>query len=161
MIELKDFPDQQTIESFRKRFKEMDQSALEAWLALLQISVGLEEDLNRFLLERELQQSRFFILILLMRHPAGMTLSQLARGIGVSNPTMTGLISRMERDGYVHRRDSPHSRREALVSITQEGNLLMEKTLPAHYKRISAIFSEMSKAERTQLQGLLKKIAVA
>lgn len=158
MIELKDFPDRKTLESFRERFDELDIPALESWLEILKTAGRLEELLNRFLFEQGLQQSRFFTLILLFRNLSGLTLSALAKGIGVSNPTMTGLIKRMERDGLVKRTPSPESRRESIIHLTDSGERLLAETLPGHYERVSQIMNGLTNEDHKKLKKILLKI---
>lgn len=160
MIELTDFPDHQTINTFKNRFTEMDPNALKSWLNLLKKARELEENLNTFLNEKGLQQSRFFSLILLARNPSGLKISALAKGIGVSKPTMSGLIDRMERDGLIIRTFPIESRRECLILLSDKGDKILSETLPEHYKRISEIFNAFSDKDHENLNNVLSKINI-
>ncbi|GLY69913.1 MarR family winged helix-turn-helix transcriptional regulator [Amycolatopsis taiwanensis] len=48
-------------------------------------------------------------------------ITDLAAIQGVAQPSMTALITNLERSGYVERRSDPDDRRVALVSVTQSG----------------------------------------
>jgi DNA-binding MarR family transcriptional regulator len=50
-----------------------------------------------------------------------LTTTALANRIHASLPTMTGVIDRMERDGFVVRERDPHDRRVVMVRLTPEG----------------------------------------
>lgn len=161
MIELKDFPDRHTLEIFQARFAELDIPSLESWLAILKSAAFLEERLNSFLADHGLQQSRFFTLILLARHRDGLILSALAEKVGVSNPTMTGLIQRMERDGLVQRMPSMKSRRESIIRLSDAGDGLLADALPEHYRRVVHLMHELTADEHVILQKILRKISIS
>lgn len=48
----------------------------------------------------------------------------------LENPTVTGLIDRLEKSGYVKRSDHPDDRRVYLVYLTQKGNRIAKRGLP-------------------------------
>jgi len=159
VIELKDFPDRNTLKAFQARFPQLDLPALESWLSILKTAAHLEERLNRFLGDRGLQQNRFFTLLLLSRNPDGLTPSALAERLGVSKPTITGLIQRMERDGLARRNPSPVSRRECIIQLTPEGESLLNDTLPEHYRRVSLILEQLTPGDHATLTAILHKIS--
>lgn len=158
MIELKDFPDRNTLEALHARFAELDIPSLESWLAILQSAALLEERLNSFLAAKGMQQNRFFTLIILYRYRNGLTISALAGKIGVSCPTMTGLIQRMERDGLVMRIASPGSRRESIIQLSETGDRLLASTLPDHYLLVTQIMQGLDPEEHAILHRTLSKI---
>lgn len=158
MIELKDFPDRNTLEALHARFVELDIPSLESWLAVLQSAALLEERLDSFLSAKGMQQSRFFTLILLYRYRDGLTISALAGKIGVSCPTMTGLIQRMERDGLVVRIASPESRRESIIQLSEAGDRLLAATLPDHYLLVARTMQGLTPEEHAILRRILNKI---
>lgn len=160
MLELKDFPDRKTLEKFKSKYAVMDLPGLESWLEILNVAGRLEEELNEFLQQFDLQQSRFFIMILLARNPDGISLSGLSRGIGVANPTMTGIVARMERAGLVERRDSPHSKRESWIFLSEEGRTLLERVLPAHYRNVAEKMKQLTKEDHRSLKAILDRIRI-
>ena len=48
----------------------------------------------------------------------------------LENPTVTGLIDRLEKSGYVRRSDHPKDRRVYLVYLTEKGKQIAKKALP-------------------------------
>jgi len=51
----------------------------------------------------------------------GMSIGDLARYLMVSRQNLSGLISRMERDGHVHSAPDGRDRRSRLVTMTESG----------------------------------------
>ncbi|MBW4695564.1 MAG: MarR family transcriptional regulator [Lyngbya sp. HA4199-MV5] len=158
MLELRDFPSEETLKAFAKRFPALDMSALQTWLKLLHVSNDVMAYLESYLSEYGLSRSKFFVLLLLMRNPEGLNITQLAEGTGVSCATMTGLIDRLKKAELVTREELQHDRRVFVVQITLKGEQLMEKVLPDHYRRVAALMNPLDEHDRTSLQVLLEKV---
>ena len=157
MFDIIDLPNAATLHKLAERYPTLEISALETWLTLMRVAGDCMENLDRFLATRELTQRRFFVLILLLRNPEGLSISQLAKGTGVSCPTMTGVVDGLCKGQLVTRETSDHDRRAFVVKITPAGQTLLDEVLPAHYRRVSAIMAGLSNTERNQLQVLLTK----
>lgn len=54
----------------------------------------------------------------------GMTIGELSRFLLVSRQNLTGLLSRLERDGYIERSTSEEDRRSRKVKLTAKGEKL-------------------------------------
>ncbi|ABQ27682.1 MarR family winged helix-turn-helix transcriptional regulator [Geotalea uraniireducens] len=158
MFDIVDLPDSSTIAKLAQRYPMLEIPALETWLTLMRVSGDCQNDLDQFLARHNLSQRKFFVLILLMRNPYGLKVSQLAAGTGVSCPTMTGVVDGLLNAGLVTRETDEQDRRIFVVTITTVGQELLDQVLPQHYQRVSRIMSMLDEAERTQLNGLLAKI---
>jgi len=158
MFDIVDLPDSRTLVKLSKRFPALEIPALETWLTLMRISCNCLNDLDQFLVRHNLSQRKFFVLILLMRNPDGLKVSQLADGTGVSCATMTGVVDGLLNAKLVTRETDEQDRRAFVVTITSAGQELLDQVLPRHYWRVSRIMSMLDDAERTQLNGLLSKI---
>ena len=75
----------------------------------------------------------------------GMSVGELARYLKVSRQNLSGLISRMERDGRVRMAQDAHDRRARIVSMTPEGRTLWQaEALPkihGYYAQVLEGFS--------------------
>src|SRR4051794_4455520 len=60
-----------------------------------------------------------------LRDDGPQRITELAAREAVAQPSMTSLVSRLERDGLVERRDDPADRRAVLVDITGEGERVL------------------------------------
>ncbi|NLW43938.1 MAG: MarR family transcriptional regulator [Syntrophomonadaceae bacterium] len=69
---------------------------------------------------------QYFVIMNLYRHD-GMKFKDLANALSIEGPTLTGLIDRMERAGFLERRGDPEDRRSVLVYLTDKGKLIGPK----------------------------------
>ena len=76
-----------------------------------------------------------------------LSLTQISQGLMLENPTVTGLIDRLEKSGYVKRSDHPNDRRVYLVHLTEKGNKVAKKALPIVKKLNEQIKEGYSKEE--------------
>jgi DNA-binding MarR family transcriptional regulator len=70
------------------------------------------------------------ILLFFLQKNDGSSLTQISQGLMLENPTVTGLIDRLEKLGYVKRSGHPNDRRVYLIFLTKKGNLVANKALP-------------------------------
>jgi DNA-binding MarR family transcriptional regulator len=70
------------------------------------------------------------MLLFFLQQNNGLSLTQISQGLMLENPTVTGLIDRLEKSGYVKRSDHPNDRRVYLVHLTEKGNKVAKKALP-------------------------------
>jgi DNA-binding MarR family transcriptional regulator len=89
----------------------------------------------------------------------GLPLSELAERLLVSGGNITGIIDRLERDGYVYRARDDHDRRVVRALLTEKGDELYEAFLPRYKEIVTEINKGLSPQERKDLQRLLKKLA--
>jgi DNA-binding MarR family transcriptional regulator len=75
----------------------------------------------------------------------GMSVGDLARYLLVSRQNLSGLISRMERDGHVTIAPDDRDRRARLIRMTDSGrhvwNVLAQPKINAYYEQALADFS--------------------
>ena len=96
------------------------------------------------------------MLLFFLQHNDGSSLTQISQGLMLENPTVTGLVDRLEKSGYVKRSDHPDDRRVYLVNLTEKGNRVASKALPI-VKRLN---EEIKKGySREEIEGF-KKVLV-
>ncbi|GAB3210249.1 MarR family winged helix-turn-helix transcriptional regulator [Marinactinospora thermotolerans] len=82
-----------------------------------------------------------------------MAAHELARGIGVSVATLTGIVDRMVARGLVHRREDPDDRRVRRIGLTGKGQELIDELWNVG-ERGSEI--AMARLDTETLNGLVK-----
>lgn len=82
-----------------------------------------------------LSQAKWLALLQLDRGGDRMTQTQLAARLGIEGPTLTALIDRLARDGYVRRREDDRDRRSKTVHLTPRAARVL--------KRITALAAEL------------------
>ena len=159
MFELFDLPDRETLGRFQSRYPGLDAAALAPYLHLLRTAADVLAGLDGYLAGHGLSQRRFFVLILLARHPEGLPVSALAAGTGVTCATMTGVLDTLVRDGLIARSASAQDRRQVVATATDKAADLLTAVLPGHYARVAATMGGLTVQEQAELSRLLGKIA--
>ena len=95
------------------------------------------------------------MLLFFLQKNDGSSLTQISQGLMLENPTITGLIDRLEKSGYVKRSDHPNDRRVYLVHITEKGNKVANKALPIIKKLNEQIKEGYSKREIDDFKKVL------
>ncbi len=70
------------------------------------------------------------MLLFFLQKNNGSSLTQISQGLMLENPTVTGLIDRLEKLGYVKRSNHPDDRRVYLIYLTEKGNMVAKRALP-------------------------------
>lgn len=60
-------------------------------------------------------------ILFLLKQQDGRTMTELSQSLGADNSSMTGLIDRLEKSGFVTRQANPNDRRALRIQITPEG----------------------------------------
>jgi DNA-binding MarR family transcriptional regulator len=131
---------------------------LRLWLRLLTCTTLIEGEVRRRLREHfDVTLPRFDLLAQLDRTPNGMTLGELSQRMMVTNGNITGLVDRLEEQGLVKRRPSPHDRRVQYVGLTAQGRKLFRAMARANADWVGEFFADLSKDDIEMLMQLLAK----
>ncbi len=95
------------------------------------------------------------MLLFFLQKKNGLSLTQISQGLMLENPTVTGLIDRLEKLGYVKRSDHPNDRRVYLVHLTEKGNQVAKRALPIVKKLNEQIKEGYSKDEIEDFKKVL------
>jgi DNA-binding MarR family transcriptional regulator len=83
----------------------------------------LARALERRLLKYEVPLGQFPLLLTLWDEE-NLTQSEIARRVGIEQPTVANTLQRMERDGLVKTEPDPSHRRQVLIKLTDKGRKL-------------------------------------
>jgi len=76
----------------------------------------------------------------------------------LASSSITYVIDQLEKKGMVERVQNEDDRRVTLVSLTEEGQELMESIFPQHSEVIKQLFNDLSDEELHQLGEALKTV---
>ncbi len=82
-------------------------------------------------------------------------LTELATAQGVTQPAMTQLVTRLERDGYVERGGSTHDARVVLVSLTESGGAFLRHRRELRAAHLNDLLDRLPADERAQILAAL------
>ncbi len=102
---------------------------------------------------------RIYVLGLCAEAPC--TVSHIADVLCLGLPPVSGLLSRMERDGLLQRRRSPKSRREVIVEITDAGRRAMHEADRCLRRADSKLFEHVDERDVVALRRVVRAIAKA
>jgi len=106
---------------------------LRLWLQLLGCSNQIEQLLRNWSLnEYGITLPQFDVLAELDHATAPRSMSQLSKGLKLSNGNSTGVVDRLQRSGLVERKAAGHDRRVQLITLTKDGKTQFTKIASAH-----------------------------
>jgi DNA-binding MarR family transcriptional regulator len=88
----------------------------------------------------------------------GITHSELARRMRVSPATVTNMIKRMEKAGFVERRPDAEDQRVSHVHLTDAGRAIRERVDEQWREIEERVFGSFSDDEQAMLRGLLERV---
>lgn len=89
-------------------------------------------------------------------------LSELAAHEGVAQPSMTTLVSRLERDGLAERRPDPADGRAVQVALTDAGRAVLDGRRAERARRFTDLLDRLDPTDRDALDaatGALTRLA--
>jgi DNA-binding MarR family transcriptional regulator len=116
----------------------------------------IEETLDKYdFSDLTQQQLNYLKVIVKMKNP---TLSELARELNLTKPTVTVLVDKLAEKGYIKRVKSDEDRRVMHLHIDKKGAKINAMREIAHEKMAEKIRSGLNVSETEILTELLKKI---
>lgn len=159
MLFVRDIPDEAMVLDLTRRFGPMDERAVRACVALTRTSRDLRQAFGRFLQGYGLSHGRFLTLMCLGREPdKAVPPSELARSVGVTRATMSGLLDGLRRDGLVRCGGDGRDRRRKLVRLSERGLTLLGELTPEYTRRILRFASCLETEDWVVLGALLARL---
>ena len=87
--------------------------------------------------------------------PAG----KLSEEIMLDPSTLTGILDRLEKRGYIVREHDPNDRRVWNISISSAGRRVVLEAPPALQKRLTGCLSHLPRGERRAIVESLERVA--
>ena len=88
----------------------------------------------------------------------GITASELAREISLSQATVTGILDRMEKRELIIRRRSENDRRRILVKTSPAGEKLLEAAPPLMQESFTEQFNDLEQWEQHMILSSLQRL---
>jgi DNA-binding MarR family transcriptional regulator len=87
-----------------------------------------------------------------------ITASDISRAISLSQATVTGVLDRLEKRGYIVRKRSDRDRRRTLVENTESGNHILETAPPLMQESFVEQFGELKAWEQHMILSSLHRL---
>ena len=132
---------------------------LRFWFTLVGCFTGVERTLRRRLQQQfDTSLPRFDVLTALVTFPDGLTMTELARKLGVSKGNVTGVVGRLREDGLVSQIRQETDRRIQLVVITEAGRTHWEHMQAEYRAVVEAMFAELPGEDTGALTAQLQVV---
>jgi DNA-binding MarR family transcriptional regulator len=136
---------------------DLDVAAVVDCMHLLRVSKRLLGHFYQLFLSHEISPGKYSVLCELLEANASVAPSTLADNIGVSRPTVTGLIDGLRKQGFVARQVDSKDRRKVSVRLTAQGERFIRELLPNQYSKMADLVNglKLNEQERVQFRSTL------
>lgn len=139
--------------------EEIKQS-LKLFIVLSRANKAINEVTNQFIQESKVNPTEFAVLELLY-HKGRQSLQKIGSKILLASGSITYVVDKLEKRGYITREICPSDRRITYAEISNEGKLFMDELFPKHEQKLFELTSGLNVEEKDQAIVLLKKLGLA
>lgn len=133
---------------------------VDLWRSMLNNWKRIQRDAERNLMRLDLTPAELRILRVL-REKGSSPMNKFSAETMLSQPSITGIVDKLEERGLVERLRSSEDRREVLIAITEKGDRTYAKGMELHRQFVEEAFSVLEGGEVEALMSVLKKLADA
>jgi DNA-binding MarR family transcriptional regulator len=87
-----------------------------------------------------------------------VSIGEIAKAVSLGQPTVTGILERLENRGLVSRRRSQRDKRKIYISVTEACNPLLEKAPPPMQEHFVDAFTSLHDWEQSMILSSLQRI---
>ncbi|MBX9928493.1 MAG: MarR family transcriptional regulator [Gemmatimonadaceae bacterium] len=125
---------------------------LRLWLRLLSCTTLITQAIRQRLRESfGVTLPQFDLMAQLAREPKGLRLGELSSRLMVTGGNVTGLVTRLETEGWVRRAAVAGDRRARVVRLTPRGARAFARMAAVHERWITELFGELPRREVERL----------
>ena len=122
------------------------------------IETATKKNIQNFFNEQDLTFQQAHVIRVLKGNGRPLSLKQLREELKIANPTMVGIIKRMEKNGYVVTHVSPKDKRVRMVELTKRSEKLIDRIEEDRTAFHKQMYKDISDKELKQLEKLLSRI---
>lgn len=139
--------------------EEVKQS-LKLFIVLSRAHKAISEQTNQFFQASGVNPTEFAVLELLY-HKGKQPLQKIGGKILLASGSITYVIDKLEKRGFINRVNCPTDRRVTYAEISEEGKKFMAEIFPEHEKKLHELTNALSKEEKEQAIELMKKLGLS
>lgn len=98
------------------------------------------------------------VIIFLAEHGSRALQKEIEASLGVSHPTVTGLVSRLEKSGFVRTWTDAEDRRNKVVELTDKARETGDRLRGTMHERDRALLAGLDEREQAELIRMLKQV---
>ena len=136
----------------------MEEKVLIGFL-IKQIHIAFETRCHKNLQRYNLTPSQMDVLLYLKKHEEDtLTQRDLEIGLTLKNPTVTGLLNRLEEKGFITREQNLNDKRSKFIKMTDKSERVLEDAYLYIQELDAKMLNGISKEEQKQLFDYMHKI---
>lgn len=139
---------------------EQSKQSLKLFIVLSRAHKVISEETNQFFQKNGLNPTEFAVLELLY-HKGRQPLQQIGNKILLASGSITYVIDKLEKRGFLARVSCPSDRRVTYAEITEAGEAFMGELFPQHEKHLHDLLSSLTEDEKETAIQLLKKLGLS
>lgn len=132
----------------------------DVWLAVGRTNLKVHRALSQSLAELDLSLAQHEILLAIWQK-SGITQQQLARNLLVVKSNVSALLKKLEARGLVHRDCDPCDTRNKCLSLTDDGQQLVQQSFERQNRIIDAMASVMNDEELDMTGEVMTRVGKA
>lgn len=134
------------------------ETSLKVFIGLKRTNDMLDKKIHKDIKSYGLNVTEFAVLEVLYNR-GEHTIQRIKERILIASSSTTYVVTNLEKKGYIQRRQDPKDKRVSYASLTDKGQIFMEKIFPKHADAIASVFSDLTEEELESLQKVLKRIS--
>ena len=139
--------------------EEVKQS-LKLFIVLSRAHKAITEQTNQFFQASGVNPTEFAVLELLY-HKGKQPLQKIGGKILLASGSITYVIDKLEKRGFIIRVNCPTDRRVTYAEISEQGKEFMANIFPEHEKKLHELTGVLSNEEKEQAIELMKKLGLS
>lgn len=140
--------------------EEKIEQALKLFIVLARANRAINDKVDKPIQAFGLNPTEFAVLELLY-HKGDQALQQIGDKILLASGSITYVVDKLEKKGFLKRQACSKDRRVTYARITEDGKQLIEKIFPEHELRIYEIMSVLSDEEQQTMIEQLKRLGLS
>ena len=134
--------------------------SLKLFIVLSRAHKAISESTNQFFQQNGLNPTEFAVLELLF-HKGRQPLQQIGNKILLASGSITYVVDKLEKRGYLNRVSCPADRRVTYAEISEEGAVFMREIFPKHERQLHEMMAALTTEEKEMAIELLKKLGLS
>lgn len=134
--------------------------SLKLFIVLSRAHKAITEQTNQFFQASGVNPTEFAVLELLY-HKGKQPLQKIGGKILLASGSITYVIDKLEKRGYINRVNCPSDRRVTYAEISEQGKEFMAQVFPEHEKKLHELTNVLSNEEKEQAIELMKKLGLS
>jgi DNA-binding MarR family transcriptional regulator len=146
-------------EHIRSRLSERELQGMETLFALRAASQQAQNTIGEWFAGTVGSTARYQILMTLWASKGeGISHKDIVEAMGVTRPTVSGLMTALEREGFVKSTMDKVDRRKQIARLTPKGETAIKRAFELNKGRFRAVCASLTPAELETLQALLLRV---